>query len=70
MEKEPDISLVDILAESLGPGPCVYRSQAHEVELELQAGSLHDKLPRPVKVTPSLQFVECRTEGPGRWDDW
>ena len=55
-----------VLAHSLGQGPSVYTSTIHAVELELQAGSLAEEVPLPVKVTPSLQFVECRTEGPGR----
>ena len=54
------------LAQSLGPGPSVYTSTIHAVELELQAGSLAEEVPLPVKVTPSLQFVECRTEESGR----
>lgn len=55
------------LAQSLGPGRSVYTSTIHAVELELQAGSLVEEVPHPVKVTPSLKFVECRTEGSGRY---
>lgn len=54
------------LAMSLGPGPSTYTSINHAVELELQAGSLAEEVPFPVKVTPSLKFVECPTEGFGR----
>lgn len=67
---EPCIPLEEvILAESLGPGPSVYHSHTHEVELELQDGSLEDEVRLPVKVAASLQFVECGMEGSGRWDE-
>ena len=54
------------LARSLGPDPSTFTSPIHAVELELEAGSLAEEVPFPVKVTPSLEFVECRTEGSGR----
>eukprot|EP00903_Cladosiphon_okamuranus_P021121 g19402.t1 len=50
-------------------GPSVYTSAVHAVELELQAGSLAQEVPLPVKVTPSL-FVECLTEGCVRATKW
>ena len=54
------------LARSLGPDPSTFTSPIHAVELELEAGSLAEEVPFPVKVTQSLEFVECRTEGSGR----
>ena len=59
-----------ILTPSLGPGPMTYLSEAHAVEFELQAGSLDEELPVKVTITQSLAFVDCRTEGSGRYDDW
>lgn len=55
------------LAKSLGIEAMVYLSTSHGVELEVQAGSLVDEVHHPVTVSPHLQFVECRTEGSGRW---
>eukprot|EP00752_Nemacystus_decipiens_P002890 g2689.t1 len=66
-EQESGTPLKEVtLAQSLGPGPSVYTSVIHAVELELQAGSLAEEVPHPVKVTPSLKFVECRIEGSDR----
>eukprot|EP00752_Nemacystus_decipiens_P015533 g13859.t2 len=56
----------DILTKFMGPGPKIYVSKAHAVELELQAGSLDAELPVEISITQRLAFVECRTEGVGR----
>eukprot|EP00752_Nemacystus_decipiens_P016266 g14546.t1 len=53
-----------VLAKSLGREPCVYMSTSHGVELEVQADSLAVEVRLPVSVSPRLQFVKCRTEGP------
>lgn len=57
-----------ILAKTLGPQPSIYTSTSHGVELEIQAGSLTEEVHHPVTVSPRLQFVECATEGSGRWE--
>lgn len=66
MDKDNGMVEETTLADSLGPGPSTYTSISHAVELELQAGSLADEVLLPVKVTPSLKFVECRAGGLGR----
>lgn len=48
----------------------VYSSTSDGVELEVQAGSLVDEVHHPVTISPRLQFVECRTEGSGRWGSY
>lgn len=58
----------DVLTQRLGPGPATYVSKAHAVEFELQAGSLDEELPIEMTITRRLDFVNCRTEGSGRWD--
>lgn len=57
-----------VLTTSLGPGPVTYVSNAHAVEFELQDGSLDEELPLQITIAKRLAFVDCHTEGSGRWD--
>lgn len=57
-----------ILTTSLGPGAATYVSRTHAVEFELQSGSLDEEVPLETTITQGLAFVDCGTEGSGRWE--
>lgn len=56
------------LTTSFGPDPSTYVSEAHDVEFELQAGSLDDEVSHEITITRRLAFVDCLTDDESsRW---